>query len=82
MLDAIAREDDSPLVIHSHRDREHDRTLWIPKPLGDSVGDICVRQRELVLRDRGLEERRVPLEIGLGRCSLQRPPQECIHDPS
>ena len=72
MLDAVAGEDDAPVVVHPDRDGEHDRPLRIAQPLGDGLGDVRVRQGLLVLRDRRREERRVPLEVGLGRGFLDR----------
>ena len=65
VLDAIAGEDDAPLVVHLDGHGEHDRALGVAQPLGDGLGDVGVRQGQLVLRDRGREERRVPLEVRL-----------------
>ena len=63
VLDAVAGVDDPAAVIESDRDREHDRPLRVAQPLGDGVGDVRVRPREVELGDRRLEQWRVPLEV-------------------
>ena len=65
VLDAVAGEDDAAAVVELDRDGEHDRALGVAEALGDRVGDVRVRPRQLELRDRGLEQRRVPLEVRL-----------------
>ena len=65
VLDAVAGEDDAAAVVELDRDGEHDRALRVAEALGDGVGDVRVRQCVLELRDGRLEERRVPLQVGL-----------------
>ena len=71
VLDAVAGEDDAAAVVELDRHGEHDRALGVAQPLGDRVGDVGVRERELELGHRRPEERRVPLEVGLCSGFLQ-----------
>ena len=67
VLDAVAGEHDAAPVVHPHGDADDERALRVPQPLGDLVGDLRDRDRLVELRDRHEEQRRVPLERGMGQ---------------
>ncbi len=67
MLDAVAGEDDAAASVHAHRDRDDRRALGEPQPLGDIVRNVSDRNGLVELRDRHPVERRVPLELGMGK---------------
>ena len=59
---AVAREDRPGPVVHPHRDTDHDGALGKAQPLGRGGVDVGMSERLLILRDRGAEEGRIPLE--------------------
>ena len=77
MLHAVPGEDDATAVVHLDGDREHDRPLGVAQPLGDGGRDVGVRHRLLELRDRGPEERGVPLESRVSGSFLDGHGGEC-----
>ena len=67
VLDAVAGKDDAAAVVHADRDRDDRRALRIAQPLGDVVRDVRDRNGLVELRDRHPVQRRIPLELGMGK---------------
>ena len=67
VLNAVAREDDAPPFVQTDRDADDDRALGIAQALGDLVRDPRVRDGLVELGDRRAVQRRVPLELGMGK---------------
>ena len=67
VLHAVAREDDAFPAVHPHGDRDDRRALRIAQALGDVVRDAGDRNGLVELRDRHAVQRRIPLELGMGK---------------
>ena len=67
VLDAIAGEDDAAPAVHAHGDRDDRRALRIAQALRNVVGDPGDRNGLIELRDRHAVQRRIPLELGMGK---------------
>ena len=67
VLHAIARKDDALPAVHAHGDRDDRRALRIAQALGDVVRDAGDRHGLVELRDRHAVQRRIPLELGMGK---------------
>ena len=65
VLDAVPHEDDAAAVVETHGAADDERALRVAQPLGDVLVDAGVRDRLVVLRDRGAVERRVELELSV-----------------
>ncbi len=63
VLDAVGREDAPRVVVHPHRDADHQRALGVAQTLGDPRIDLrSMGQRLLELGYGCPKERRIPLE--------------------
>ncbi len=63
VLNTVGRKDSPRVVVHPHRDADHQSALWVAQTLGDPRIDLwSMGQRLLELGYGGAEERRVPLE--------------------
>ncbi len=67
VLDAVAGEHDALARVHADRHRDHRGALRKAEALGDVVRDVGDRDRLVELRDRHPVQRRVPLELGMGK---------------
>ena len=67
VLNAVPGEDHATAVVHADRDADDRRALGIAEALCDVVGDPRDRNRLVELRDRHAVQRRVPLELGMGK---------------
>ncbi len=70
VLNPVSRKDVDVPLVPPNRNRDHDGTFGVAKPLGDRLVDVRVGKRQLELLQRGPKERRIPFEPGFLRGEL------------
>lgn len=67
MLNPVSGEDDSPPVVHPHRNADDKGAFREAEALGDVVRDVREGHGLVELRNRHAVEGRIPLEPGMGK---------------